>query len=423
LVQAPDGPDSFTAILRGGMQLYATRIVAQGSRLAYMVLVVRGLGPELYGVLAYVHAWGLLFLPLVNMGSQALMSRAFGHSAQAGQDVAQRLWTMRVLAVPLLCCALLFTGAAFEPAPAVRELFLLVSLALAGRGFAVWCNHVMVANRRPRDVLVMESLFRPGELAIAAVALQTGVTLTGLLVIHAVVWWLQAFAGGLWISRIAVRPAWRWRDLEALTLLRQSLAVIICAVTQAALLQAPLALARHILGNGADLGVFALALQLLHALIALPTAIGVAALPLLAGAAGEDLGRRYQALVLPVSVVATLLLAGASSLFGEALLVMLFGPEYRTAGPLLTRGLLLMVAPLAPAVLLAQAALASAAPDALRRAAFAALGGLAGGALATAVASIYRPGELALMAGAGAGALAWLVALAFICERPMGRKL
>lgn len=84
-------PASLSAILRGGGLLYSARFVAQASRLIYVVLVVRALGADRYGVLAYLLAWGILFLPVVNMGSQALLSRAFGQSEAQGGALAQRL--------------------------------------------------------------------------------------------------------------------------------------------------------------------------------------------------------------------------------------------------------------------------------------------------------------------------------------------
>lgn len=410
-------PASLNAILRGGGLLYSARLVAQASRFVYVVLVVRALGADRYGVLAYLLAWGILFLPVVNMGSQALLSRAFGQSETQGSALAQRLWTLRLLLMPAVFCVLVAITMANEPDPVIRPLFLLVGLALAGRGFSVWSSHVLVANRRARQVLLLEAIFRPGELAAAAIALHLGTSIAGLLTIHALFWWLQALVSTAWVSRTIVQPAWRWRQLQAMSLLRQSLPVMVCGLALAALLQGPLTLARHILGDSETLGLFALVMQVLQLLVALPASIGTGALPFLASTDIHGARQRYLRQLVPASIAVVLLMAATSAVMAEPLLRVVFGAEYGAAAPLLTTGLLVLVLPLAPAVLLSQAALAFPGPDAMRNAALAALGGTVVGAFATAALCLQQPDPRSLLLGAGVGALSWLLLLAVLHRR------
>jgi O-antigen/teichoic acid export membrane protein len=368
-------------------------------------------------VLAYLLAWGILLLPLVNMGSQALLSRAFGESKSRGIDLAQRLWTLRVLLMPAVFCLLVAIAMVNEPDPEIRPLFLLVGFALAGRGFAVWSNHVLVADRRARQVLLLEAIFRLGELAAATVALQLGISIAGLLALHAIGWWLQALVSTAWVSRTVVQPAWRWRHLRAVSLLRQSVTVMVCGLALAVLLQGPLTLARHILGNSEILGQFALVMQVLQLLVALPASIGIGALPFLAGAGLHVTRRRYLRRLVPISIAVVLLMAAASAVMAEPLLSVVFGTEYGAVAPLLTMGLLVLVLPLTPAVLLSQAALASPGPDTMRNTALAALGGTLAGTVATAALCLQQPEPGSLLGGAGVGALSWLLLLAGLHRR------
>jgi len=402
-------PGGLRTIARDGGLLFAARLIAQASRLGYVLLVVRALGPDLYGVLVYLQAWGLMFLPLVNMGSQALLSRAFGCSLLEGQMMAQRLWTLRLVAVPVLTALIIGLGMAGEPDPAIRPLFLIIGAALVGRGLAAWSNNVLVANRRSDQVLVIELVFRLGEVAAAALALKWGAGITALLAIHAVGWWLQAASSALWVGAKVVRPAWRWRDLGGLMLLRQNAAAMMAGLALFTLLQGPVVLGRHVLGTEAVLGQLGLAMQLLSVLAAVPNALGIAALPVLVGA-GADLGRRYLRFVVPASVVVALALAGISAVAGGPVLGLLFGERFAAAAPLLTVGLLVLLVPLAPAALLSQAALASTRPGALRHVAVAALGGLAGGLLAAGLA-VPRWGAEGILFAAGGGAVVWLLLL------------
>jgi len=391
--------------------LFTARLISQASRLGYVVLIVRALGPDRYGILAYVHAWGIMFLPIANMGSQALLSRSFGHSIEEGRILAQRLWTLRLLVMPILFFLLIVITVGSEPDPGIKPLFLIVGLALMGRGFSLWCNHVLIANRRADRVLKIEALFRIGELTVAAVALHHGTGIAGLLFIHAFVWWLQAIFSSLWVGFTVVRPAWRWHDLQGISLLKQGLTVMVSGLTLFVLLQGPLVIGRHLLGSNEELGYFALAMQVLQVLITVPNVIGIAALPVLTVAGASETGQRYLRLVVPASIVVALLLAGISAIWGEQILNLLFGAHFIAAAPFLTLGLLVLLVPLAPAALLSHAALASRQPDTLRNVALSAFGGLLMGVLVTGVLCIFRQDAEALLIGAGGGASAWLLLL------------
>jgi len=414
-LKPPGSP--IAAILRGGSLLFSIRVVAQLSRLVYIVLVVRALGPDRYGILAYVQAWGIVFLPLINMGSQTLLSRSFGHSMARGRDIAQRLWTLRMLLMPAVLCLLIAISVAIEPDSEIRPLFLIVGLALAGRGFAVWCNHVLVANRRTRQVLFIEVTFRLGELIAALVVLYLGASVAGLLAVHAVGWWVQALFSSLWVSREIVRPAWHWQQLKAISLLKQSVTVMVCGLSLAGLLQGPLMLGRHLLEKGETLGQFALVMQMLQVLVALPNSIGIVALTFLAGSSARATGKLYINRMVPLSIVAVIILALASALLSYPVLVLVFGAEYGSAAPLLTLGLLVLVLPLAPVTLLSHAVFASTEPDMLRKAALAALAGLAAGILATCTLWLQHPAVESLLVGAGSGAFLWLFLLILIHRR------
>jgi O-antigen/teichoic acid export membrane protein len=400
-------------IFRNGGLLFTARLTSQVSRLAYVLLVVRTLGPERYGTLVYLSAWGLMFLPLANMGSQSLLSRAFGYSSESGRQLAQRLWTLRVLVLPLLAAILIGIGMSGEPDPDIRPLFIPVGIALVGRGFALWGNHVLVGNHHADRVLLLEVVFRVGEVVTAALALQAGTGILGLLCIHALFWWLQAFASVLWVGATVVHPAWRWQDLDGFQLLRQSLATMAIGLTMFSLMQGPVLLGRYMLGTGAELGQLALAMQLLQVMAAIPNTLGIAALPTLAATQDRKFGRRYLAIVVPVSVVVALALAGLTFVAGEPVLGLLFGERFIASAPLLSFAILVLLVPVAPAVLLSHAALASRRPGTLRRTATAALCGLCTGIILIAVAQSHW-GITGILLSAGGGAFVWLALIARI---------
>jgi len=176
-------------------------------------------------------------------------------------------------------------------------------------------------------------------------------------------------------------------------------------------------LGRHLLEKGETLGQFALVMQMLQVLVALPNSIGIVALTFLAGSSARATGKLYINRMVPLSIVAVIILALASALLSYPVLVLVFGAEYGSAAPLLTLGLLVLVLPLAPVTLLSHAVFASTEPDMLRKAALAALAGLAAGILATCTLWLQHPAVESLLVGAGSGAFLWLFLLILIHRR------
>ena len=52
------------SIARNAMFLASTQVIKIVTKIVYVVIVARLLGPELYALLAYSHAWYLAFLPI-----------------------------------------------------------------------------------------------------------------------------------------------------------------------------------------------------------------------------------------------------------------------------------------------------------------------------------------------------------------------
>jgi O-antigen/teichoic acid export membrane protein len=63
-------------------------LLNQVLRLAYVFVLARLLGPELYGMLAYCNAWYLSLLPLSGLGLGAYLAVHVGKEGQGGKEAA-----------------------------------------------------------------------------------------------------------------------------------------------------------------------------------------------------------------------------------------------------------------------------------------------------------------------------------------------
>jgi O-antigen/teichoic acid export membrane protein len=404
-------PAGTAGILRNAGWLFSARSIAQIARLVYAVLVVRALGPVEYGVLAYVHAWGVLLLPAINMGSQPLLSKSFGHAFSQGKDLAQRLWTLRLLTVPILVLGMLAVSTITEPDLNRLPLFMLVGAAVLGRGMAIWANHVLVANHRAASVLRLEAGFRLGETALAGVALYGGMGIPALLIIHASLWIMQAMVSGSYIAVTLFPLALRWSDLQFVALVKQGVVAMVPGSALIFLLQAPLIFGRHMGSDSVPLGQLALALQVIQVLVAVPASIGVAALPVLARDGKGATSKRYRRVLVPLSIGVALLIAFAGAVWGEVFVAAVFGSDYLHAAAYLVSSLLLLFVPLAPTALLTQSVVASDHENALRDAALPALAGIVCGGFAMLVMLRISDRYEMLLLGSGAGAFTWFLLL------------
>ncbi len=314
-------------------------------RAVYVVALARYLGPEVYGLFSYGLSWYMAFLALTALGLDAILGREVGRDREGAVRIAGQTLTLRSGAVVVAAAACGLAGWFANAEPAARQLLLIFSLALAGRGLAMWTEQAFTAYEESRYALRQEAVFRPFEVVLGLGMLVAGAGAAGVAAVHALVWWLQALRGMALVHRrlVPVWPDWTWGGLARL--LVQGLPLGLSLLFSSWLLLGPLVLFRHVAGTEGSLGQLALALQAVVLVCTVPWSIGSAALPVLSRSAAREDGKvlRFADGMLRLG----LLLGAAAGLTGMAvgpwLVDAIFGSRYGPAGQLLGPALWLLV--------------------------------------------------------------------------------
>lgn len=303
-------------------------------RLLYLVAITRLLGPEGYGVWAYIlTAYGLA-LAVAAFGFEGVLGYAFGQSATHGRAIlaAALFWRARLL----ILAGLGFIGFALVAwsAPASPAMILLALPALVARSCVLLVRSAAVATQHARPCLTSALFCRGGEVACGTAAMLAGADVSVILVVHGVSWIAEALlsARGLDLPDAAERPA----PATSRALFAQGTPLFAMAALVAWLNAAPLLM---LAASGADsvaLAQLAVALQLATVLILGAQAVLQAAIPALTRLAlAED--RRTQQFGWLVAGGALVVFGGFAAILemtGERMVVALLGAEYRVAGQL-----------------------------------------------------------------------------------------
>jgi len=332
------------SIIRNASYLMASGGLTYCVRALYIVVLARYLGPELYGVFAYGQAWYMTFLMISLLGLDSILVREIGRDGEAAAGVITQTLSLRVLAIAVvapLCVAVAWIA---EPSAMALHIIMVFSVALAGRGIAIWVNAVFNGGETSRITFRLEASFRLLEVVAGLAAVGLGAGIVTLVALHAVSWWLQALCGLflVWRRRGPVWQNWSRRGLARL--LWQGVPVGIHAMLASWMLQAPLLLFRHVGSTDAALGQLALVIQAVGILAVIPGAIMWAATPVLGRAVARDdrKDKQFTNILLPLSILAGAILGLGGMAAGPWIVNIAFGVKYEPAGALLGIGLWLM---------------------------------------------------------------------------------
>ena len=340
------GRPGMRSLLSNSAYLTVTRFGTLVVRVIYVLVIARVLGPELYGLLAYGQSWYMAFFPIALLGLGAIISREIGRDPSNTPIFLATTITLRMVAALLAAIVSASLGWHLEPDATLRQLLLIFSLALAGRAMAIWAEHVFVAHERSGYVLIQEAIFRPSEVLIGIGLLFWGSGVVALAVLHAIVWWLQAFLSFAVVRARLVSVALSWDSAAVRRVLRATWPIAIAALMAGWLMQGPLVLYRHQPGvTEAALGQLALALQMVVVLSTFPGSIGMAALPILARSIerGDQKDILFLEMMTRIAILGGCMAGVIGLAFAEPLTVWVFGQQYAEGGKLLGSAVWLMI--------------------------------------------------------------------------------
>jgi O-antigen/teichoic acid export membrane protein len=313
--------------------LFSGQVVTVFSRLFYILVIARYLGPELYGLLVYSQAWYLLFLPGVHLGLGSILSREVGNSASKGKLIAREVFTIRIIALSLLTTACGAIGIYSNDDVMTKVLILLMCFALIGRSISIHCLHVFTAFEQSRYSARLDIGFRISEVIVAIIVVLLFKSVYLVAITHACFWLLQA-AAGLFLLRSKLKVSglsWHWKKFALL--LYAAAPIAISDFIIGAMLQFPLLLIKEVTDSNSSVGNMALLLQGITVLLTVSYSIGGASLPVLSRAANVDDAKinRFISVVFRATIFCTSLFIILGVYPAQLLIVSLFGEGYELA--------------------------------------------------------------------------------------------
>ncbi|MEM9012343.1 MAG: hypothetical protein AAGE18_14020 [Pseudomonadota bacterium] len=325
----------FRSTLANGTQLAAVVAGNAVVRLVYIWLITRFLGPADYGIWAYALASYMLLMHLSGFGLDLLLPLRIGGNKQGAEWAAGSALALRLVCLAALLPGLVLYALLLEPNPMIATALMLGGVALLGRGVAFWCQTVFAAHERAGSYTPLAVGMRALEMAVGGALLLSGAGILALFALHAASWIVEALIG-LRLVRARLTLLRFSRD-EALWLLRQGALLGFAAFLIHWLRNGPLLLYRHVDGNLEMLGQIAIAFQAAFIATALTQPFLAAAAPVVSRSHNRGDARLGQyggaAALLTLALFAVGF--GVLWIFGEPLVALLLGPEFRTAGMLL----------------------------------------------------------------------------------------
>lgn len=317
--------------------LTAARAVNIATRIVYVILVARLLGPELYALLAYSQSWYLAFLPLAVFGLGNVIVRSIAADPDRAPEFAAQAAAIQFLMTIIAGVSCVVVAWIVAPHTKAPVLISVLVTALIGRSIWAWAQNLYTAFEVTYHVLRQEAFFRVVELMVTVTILLSGGGIILLVTTHGLIWWAQA-AYTLFVVRrdlVPLKVAWRPAEWKPLAAMAAPFFVSALAVNWG--MQGPIILLGNLEEDIVLIGQFALAMQILFIAATLPRSLATGAQPVVTRAAkradGKDLIYAHAVLR------ASFLLGATAGLFGLALgpwlIDLLLGADFSVAGSLL----------------------------------------------------------------------------------------
>jgi O-antigen/teichoic acid export membrane protein len=316
--------------------LTATRGINMATRMVYIILVARLLGPELYGLLAFSQSWYLAFLPIGIFGLADIVLRTIAmHPSQAGDIAAKSLSIHLVMATAasIICAVLAWIILPDSDAPLLISV---LALALIGRTLSAWADNLFVAFDTGGNILLHEVFFRVAELIAAILILLSGGGLLLLAMFHAIVWCAHAARGVFVVRRDLIPIHITWQASALVPVALSGIPFLIIAFAGTWMMLGPIVLFHGLAGDDLVFSQYTLAMQILFMAAMLPLSLGHAAQPVVTRAAKRGDGKDliYAHVILRLSFILGTIAGLGGLTFGPWLVEFLFGEKFAAAGQL-----------------------------------------------------------------------------------------
>lgn len=318
------------SVLKNSAYLSGATMISSIAKVMYAIALAKVLGPELYGMFNLGMSWYLLFLPISLLGLDSILIREVGRNKDNTSKLIGHSLVIRSISSICISTLCFLIGYFLETDSTAKSLLFVFSIALLGRGLSLWVNSLLKAFEASFYVFWQETGFRLLEVFLGLTILYLGGGVVEVASVHAFSWLMQGVIGFYLVRKnfVSLKPYWDITSIKILIM--QGFPFVISAFLANWLFQGGVFVIRTFDGYNQDLGVYALALQVLLILGGILSGLGGAALPALSRSAdrGDGKSAYFIDLVLRAGILIGGILTISGLTLGAKVVGWVFGPSY-----------------------------------------------------------------------------------------------
>ena len=295
----------------------------------YIVLLVRYLGPELYGVFQYVQNWFVTFTPLTLFGIGALLSREIGKDRQNGQQIVTTTFIIRLMSGIALTLAALGLGLITEPDGDIRHLMVILAGLLLMRALVNWVKEIFVAYEKTQYHLVQVTLSNIFQIGLGLAIMAKGGGLDALALAYIAALFAEFLISFIFINRRIIKMQLDINLAKIKTIIRHGLPIGLTVALNRWMIFGPTIIGRYAFDYKSSLGQLSVILLLLFFASLVIDAILHAALPVLSRSLEQQKqgSSNFINITLSLSIPLATCVSLITLTYNQAIIATLFGAD------------------------------------------------------------------------------------------------
>jgi O-antigen/teichoic acid export membrane protein len=323
----------YNSIVKNSAYLYASLLINQFTRLIYIIVLARYLGPDIYGLFSYGQVWYVAFIPLCMLGLGPLLVRAVSRDKKEGQEFANCVTSIQICSISITAVICGVTGWLTSDSSELAILLVIFSFALIGRAVSLWGDQMFNAYEKTKLTLNQERIFRTGEVLLGIGTAIIMKDVIWLAMLHASIWIFQAIRAVYLVQTHLqiIKPVWDWPINKKL--LFEGAPIGISLVLDGLMIQGAIIIYKMNGATNNSLGNMAIVIQAFIMLASIFIAINKAILPVISRSVdrGDDKDQLYLSFMIRIAFVLGALIGLMGLALGADIVQMVFGSQYQEA--------------------------------------------------------------------------------------------
>jgi len=324
----------YKSILKNASYLITAQMIVRLLKTLYLIVLIRHLGPEVYGLFQYAQNWYVTFTPITLLGIGAILSREIGKDKKTGPKLIGRALALRSIVAFFLMIITLTIGYVVEPNPDTRSLLVIFSFLLLGRALLNWTKEVYIAYENTKYHFIQVVLSNLFQIGWGFYVMFNNGGAIELAIVYVASLYIEFFVTLVFINVKIAPVKIDFRFSKLFNLLRKGIAIGIAFALIRWMLMGPVIIYRYVLDSEHALGQLALVMLLLFFVSLVIEVMLHSSLPVLSRfhSRKEKDSLHFIEVMLQTSIPVCTLFAIVGMTFGEYFITVIFGSEYSVAG-------------------------------------------------------------------------------------------